>query len=276
MSGAPPVPRDRRGAARSAGYTAPMSTHLPRWTRRAALGAALAATYAALALHGHVPGGWRLRTLVQSPAEIADAARRAHRTARLERFAVERVEPGGVLFIGSSTIEYFDLPAAFPGANAINRGIGDEDLAGLRARFLETLDATDCAAMVLYAGSVDFRRLGRPPAQIAEDVADLLELASSSVPAARVLLLGLLPERDLSPAMAARLEETNLALQGLAAARPMVSFVNTSRPPVTSAASGVLEAAMSRDRIHLNQRGYKEASRWILKADEGVGRLLGA
>ena len=253
-----------------------MPARTSRWVRRATLTVALAGVYVALALHGTAPGGWRLRTLVQSPAEIAEAARRAHRAARLDRFAEERVEPGGVLFIGSSTIEYFDLAAAFPGANVINRGIGDEDLTGLRERFAGTIDATACAAIVLYAGAVDFHRLGRPPEQIVEGVNELLDLASSSAPSARVLLLGILPGRGHSAAMAARLARANGALQGLAAARPMISFVNTARPPVTEEASGALEPRMSRDRIHLNQGGYKEAASWILNADEAVGRLLGA
>ncbi len=253
-----------------------MPARTSRWVRRATLTVALAGVYVALALHGTAPGGWRLRTLVQSPAEVAEAARRAHRAARLDRFAEERVEPGGVLFIGSSTIEYFDLAAAFPGANVINRGIGDEDLTGLRERFAGTIDATACAAIVLYAGAVDFHRLGRPPEQIVEGVNELLDLASSSAPSARVLLLGILPGRGHSAAMAARLARANGALQGLAAARPMISFVNTSRPPVTEEASGALEPRMSRDRIHLNQGGYKEAASWILNADEAVGRLLGA
>jgi lysophospholipase L1-like esterase len=246
------------------------------WMRPVALAVALAGLYVGLALHGHAPGGWRLRTLVHSPAEIAEAARQDHRADRLQGFANERVRPGGVLFIGSSTIEFFDLAAAFPEAHAINRGIGDEDLSGLRARFAGTLDATACAAIVLYAGSVDFRRLERPSAEIAREVAELLEMASSAAPNARVVLLGILPERDQSEAMAVRLESTNRALEALAESRPTVSFVNTCRPPVAEEASGALARGMSRDRIHLNERGYKEAASWILHADEVVGRLLGA
>jgi len=253
-----------------------MASRHARWGRTVALLAAAGTTYVILALIGHAPGGWRLRTLVSSPSEIADAARRDHRARRLEHFAKEPVSSGGVLFIGSSTIEYFDLAAAFPAANTINRGIGDEDLAGLQARFVETLTATRCEAIVLYAGSVDFRRLRRSPAEIATDVARLLESASSTVPDARVLLLGILPERDHSEAMAARLALTNAALQDLAEARPQVSFVNTSRPPVAEETSGALERDLSRDRVHLNEGGYKEIAPWILEADETVRRLLGA
>jgi lysophospholipase L1-like esterase len=244
--------------------------------RPVALAAALTGLYGGLALHGHAPGGWRLRTLIHSPAEIADAARRDHRADRLQGFANERVHPGGVLFIGSSTIEFFDLAAAFPGANAINRGIGDEDLSGLRARFAETLDTTACDAIVLYAGSVDFRRLKRPSAEIAREVAELLEVASGIAPRARMVLLGILPERDQSEAMAARLKSTNRALEALAEGRPTASFVNTCRAPITEEASGALAPGLSRDRIHLNERGYKEAASWILNADEEIGRLLGA
>ena len=256
------------------GYTAPMGSNRSKRRRLVALGGAVSLAYIALALHGHVPGGWRLRTLICSPAELAEKARRAHRAERLAAFASERVEAGGVLFIGSSTIEFFDLEAAFPGANAINRGIGDEDLAGLTARLADTLESTACSAVVLYAGSVDFRRHESRPEEVAQGVERLLRAVTEYDPEAHVLLMGILPERTMSPTMGRRLTATNAALEALAAPRPLVSFVNTSRPPVVSPTSWRLQRHMSRDSLHLNEGGYINAASWLLDADEVVARRL--
>ncbi|MDG1491832.1 MAG: hypothetical protein P8R43_08060, partial [Planctomycetota bacterium] len=229
-----------------------MALRLPPMGRLAAALAAafaIALAYAALALAGHAPGGWRLRTLIHSPAELADAERAAHRSQRLAAFAEEVVTPGGVLFIGSSTIEFFDLARAFPGVNTINRGIGDEPLAALSERFEESICRTDCAAVVLYGGSVDLRRLQRPPAAIARDIQRLLDDAARQAPRARVLILGILPEREMPLAMGARIEAANEALAALAGSRPLVSFVETSRPPLVQASSGALVPGMSTDRL---------------------------
>ncbi len=242
--------------------------------RLTAAGLAAAIAYAALALSGHAPGGWRLRTLVHSEAELDDAERAAHRRQRLETFALESTSPDGVLFIGSSTIEFFDLAAAFPGANVINRGVGDESLAELGQRLDATVARSGCAAWVLYGGSVDLRRLHRSPEAIAGHVAELLNGAEGSAPEARVILLGVLPERGMDPSTGERVHATNRALAALAASRPLVSFVETCRPPITEGPSGTLALGMSADRLHLNDAGYKEVASWILEADEEVGELL--
>lgn len=238
------------------------------------LGVAALSTFIALALTGRAPGGWRLRTLFFTPAELAERTRSEHRRERLEAFEGEALTPGGVLFIGSSTIEYFDLTEAFPAANAINRGIGDEDLDGLERRLQATVERTRCKALVLYAGSVDFRRLARPAEDVASHVERLLERLGSAGRAPYVVLLGILPEREMSPAMTERLRGTNRALAALASRRPEVSFVDTARPPLVDPGTGCLEELYSRDAVHLNERGYGVASGWIAEADDRVRVLL--
>ena len=248
---------------------------LPAPTRRLAAASLLAAAlYVPLALADLVPGGWRLRTLVTSPAELAEAVRQEHRAERMAAFEADPGPRDGVLFIGSSTIEYLDLAAAFPGARTVNRGIGDEDLAGLEERFDETLRATRCRAVVLYAGSVDFRRHRLAPGLLAGRVGALLDAAAAAPGAPRVVLLGILPERRMDPPMAERLLATNRALEALAGARDGVSFVSTARPPLVDPRTGRLAEATSRDAIHLNGRGYRVAVDWILAADDQVAALL--
>ena len=127
---------------------------------------------------------------------------------------------------------------------------------------------------MLYGGSVDLRRLQRPPAAIARDIQRLLDDTARQAPRARVLILGILPEREMPSAMGARIEAANEALAALAGSRPLVSFVETSRPPLVQAPSGSLVPGMSMDRLHLNEAGYKEVASWILDADEDLASLL--
>ena len=64
-----------------------------------------------------LPGGWYLRNLVEAPAHRAERLRLEHRADRLEEFEGQRggESPGQVVFLGSSTIEFFPLDTCFPG-----------------------------------------------------------------------------------------------------------------------------------------------------------------
>ena len=234
----------------------------------------LCATYVGLALLDVVPGGWRLRTAVVPQSTVNDRKRAAHREERLRVFEADVPAGDTVLFIGSSTIEYFDLERAFPGAPTINRGIGDEDLDALTSRFLQTLHATGSEAVVLYAASVDFRRHATPPEELGSRVARLLDQALVTTPERRITLIGILPERSMDAPMAARLAATNGGLAALAAQRERVTFVPTDRAPVVDPETGFLEESSSRDALHLNERGYDALVEWLLEADPSLAARL--
>jgi lysophospholipase L1-like esterase len=234
----------------------------------------LCAAYVGLALLDVVPGGWRLRTAFV-PQSITDGRKRAaHRAERLRAFDAEATPRDAVLFIGSSTIEYFDLERAFPGARAINRGIGDEDLDALTGRFLQTLHATGSEAVVLYAASVDFRRHATPPQELGARVVRLLDQALVTAPERRITLIGILPERSMDAPMTARLAATNEVLAALAAQRERVTFVPTDLAPVIDPETGFLAVAASRDLLHLNGRGYDALAGWLLEADPSLAARL--
>lgn len=221
---------------------------------------ALAAGYGALAWFDLVPGGWRLRTFVVPETVRSSRQRYHHRLGRLARFAAEQAPPGALVFLGSSTIERFDLLAHFPLVPTLNRGIGDEDLALLRSRLGASLPP-DPAGAVLYAGSIDFRRYGQAPDLLAGRVAELIAELRDLRPGLPVTLLGLLPEVDFSPEQVASLVETNAAL-AQAAAGAGATFLATARPPVVLE-SGALNPAFAADRLHLSGAGYEHLADWL-------------
>ncbi len=222
------------------------------------------------AWHDLWPGGWTLRRLVGQD----DAALRYHerRRQRLASFAGELVPPGSIAFLGSSTVERFPLAESFPGVPTLNRGIGDELISELVERLERSVPA-DAAAVVLYAGSVEFRE--RPPGsgttivkELRAAVARLRELR----PQASVLVLGILPERAMPPGRVAELRELNQRLE--AQVRELgASFLATDFAPL-ALPDGSLAETFSSDRLHLNADGYTELSRALRLPPSPLAELL--
>ncbi len=209
-----------------------------------------------------LPGGWRLRRALGR--DEARASYERHRAERLAHFAGETSPPGAVVFLGSSTMERFDLARWFPLATTLNRGLGNEPIADLDARLLASVPA-EARALVLYAGSVDFRRTGSESSSaIADRVDSLLERLVEQRPACELLLLGILPERGMPQDRVAALTRLNAHLADHARARG-ASFVDTGRPPLATD-TGSLSESFSCDPMHLADEGYAVLADWIAEA----------
>ncbi|MFT4711175.1 MAG: lysophospholipase L1-like esterase [Planctomycetota bacterium] len=223
-----------------------------------------------------VPGWWDIQHAGQDIEEIDAERRNSHREARLATFAVDKAQPGSVLFLGSSTIERMPFSFLFPGAPTVNRGVGDEPSSLLHQRLGSSVEEAlwpTVAGVVLYAGALDRLREAAPAEVIADRVdaivADILDLA----PLAEVLVLGLLPQRDMTSAESVDLAATNTALQVVAQGRDRVTFLNSNRAPLRTPA-GALATAYSVDRLHLNGDGYQVLSEWIRKESPALSALL--
>ena len=227
--------------------------------------------YAGAAWLDLAPGGWTLRSLFVDPRAEAAAEYREHRDARLAGFRRERVPPGAVVFLGSSTIERFPLESCFPGRPVLNRGIAQEPFAELQSRWRESVPA-DAAALVLYTASVDLREARAPLERIDAGLRELLAALRRERPQTALCLLGLLPEREMSADRKAELARWDERLARRANEMD-ASFVATARAPLAAADGGLAEA-FSSDRLHLNAEGYLVLSRWILAEGGRAGELL--
>ena len=235
---------------------------------------ALALALVALALvgawHDLLPGGWTLRRL----AGRDDAALRyeARRRERLAAFAAEHVPPGAIVFLGSSTMERFPLAERFPGVPTLNRGIGDELLEELDERLDQSVPI-DAAAVVVYAGSVEFRERapGRPEA-IAEELAGVVVHLRELRPDAVVIVLGVLPERAMPAARVAELRQLNARIAERVA-QLGASFLATDFAPLATS-QGSLAETFSSDRLHLNADGYRELARALDSPSSPLARFL--
>lgn len=232
-----------------------------------------------------LPGWWDLTHWGIDVEAEAERARVAHRDARLNGFrsqaaaaqvaafesGVDQQRPY-IVFLGSSTIEFWDLKASFPGVRAVNRGIGDEPAALLMDRLDVAIDWSAVQGVVVYAASVDFRRLNEPPSEVLGRITRVLDAVQERAPGRPILVLGLLSEREIKGTLRQDLTEVNARLKALCAQRNL-TFLPTDRAPLTRS-DGTLSPAHSADRLHLNADGYQVLSDWIRKEGGPLVPLL--
>lgn len=241
-----------------------------------------------------LPGLWDLQHWGVDVAAQAEAERVAHRNARLSKFrgeeAAARVHafdqsvqgatgfeaparPPRVVFLGSSTIERWDLEASFPSANTSNRGIGDEPAAQLFARLDDGIAWATVDAAVVYVASVDVRRLHASVSEIETRARRVLDGIKARLDeGAPVLVLGLLSQRDLDAAGRRELDAANARIEQLSAERDF-HFLPLDRAPLTGDDGRLLET-YSVDRFHLNSDGYQVLTGWIRKNGGPLQALL--
>ena len=164
-------------------------------------------------------------------------------------------EPGGVLFIGSSSIRMWrDLEMAFPDFGPIlNRGFGGSTMADL-------LEVTDRIVLpylpkviVVYEGDNDLAGKATP-AEVATRFAEFLDRMAQALPETRVLIVSVKPSFSrwtLLPQM----RETNQLLTRMAVTREKVEFVDVFHAMLGSGASLAREDFID-DGLHLSARGY--------------------
>jgi lysophospholipase L1-like esterase len=164
--------------------------------------------------------------------------------------------PGGVLFVGSSSIRLWDslqkdfatLPVV------INRGFGGSKLSDC-VRHLDRLVVPYRPRLVLvYAGDNDLAA-GRTPEDILARFKAFAEGVHASLPATRIAFISIKP----SPARAHLLPDirrANALVHDYAATAPNAEFIDAFTP-MLAADGGPRPELYRADALHLNARGYE-------------------
>jgi lysophospholipase L1-like esterase len=165
------------------------------------------------------------------------------------------VQPGGVLFVGSSSIRLWDsLESQFQALPAlVKRGFGGSQLSDCTAYLDRLVLAYKPRLVVLYAGDNDLSA-GRTPQQVLQSYVQFVQGVHEALPDTRIAYLSIKP----SPARAALLpaiQETNALIREHAARDTRLDFIDIYKPML--AADGQPRAELFReDRLHLNAQGY--------------------
>jgi lysophospholipase L1-like esterase len=168
--------------------------------------------------------------------------------------AVQLPTPGGIVFIGSSSIQkWASLPQDFPGRNAINRGFGGSRLADSTYFAHRIATKYRPRLIVLYAGDNDLFE-GHSAEQVFADFKDFVAAVRQDLPDEPIAFISIKPSPSrahLMPAMRA----ANALIADYAHAQKNIRYVDVFTPMLDANGQPRAELFIE-DRLHMNRAGY--------------------
>lgn len=158
-----------------------------------------------------------------------------------------------VLFVGSSSIVFWNLAESFPGLDALNRGFGGSTMAELLFHFDRVVKPYNPRAIVLYSGDNDIA-FGTPADAVADHYGAFLDRVRGLWPACPVIVIGIKPSAARWKQWDA-MREVNRRVAERCAEDPHCRFVNTA--PMMLGEDGLPDPALYKaDQLHVNGAAY--------------------
>jgi lysophospholipase L1-like esterase len=189
----------------------------------------------------------RIPDQVSSPAWEAD----------MQRFeAADAKSPPprrGVLFIGSSSIRFWDtLAQDFPGVPVINRGFGGSELRDSTWYADRIIVPYAPRQLLIYAGDNDLNA-GRTPQQLQQDFTAFVQRVRRDLPETKIAYISTKPSPSRAQLLATQ-REANMLIQA-EAKRLGVDYIDIFTP-MLDAKGQPDETLFIDDRLHMNAAGY--------------------
>ncbi len=165
----------------------------------------------------------------------------------------EPVAPGGILFLGSSSIRMWELGKWFPGMPVLNRGFGGSEIADSLYYFDRIVLPYKPSAIVFYAGDNDIAR-NKSPEAVTEDFKKLAAKVWEHLPETRILFIGIKPSTarwNIYPEM----KKVNEAIRVMAQSEPRLVLVDVET--VMLGEDGLpRQEFLQKDGLHMTDAGY--------------------
>lgn len=162
---------------------------------------------------------------------------------------------GGVLFIGASSIaRWTNLAESFPDLRVVNRGFGGSELSEAVKYAPRVVVPHAPRIVVLYEGENDLNR-GVTPEVIASDFDKFSQLIHASLPATRIVVIGLKPSL-LRWKIRDGMHQTNKLISTRCAADRKCTYVDPW-PSMIGADGTPKPSFFVEDGLHMTPEGYK-------------------
>ncbi len=179
-------------------------------------------------------------------------------TAAIDKFtaadAVKAPAPGGIVFVGSSSIvKWTSLAEDFAGLPVINRGFGGSELADSVFYADRIVIPYRPKTVVLYAGEND-ANVGKSVASIHADFRAFVAKVHAALPETKIVYIGLKP----SPSRwkhEAKFRELNALIAADCAKNPRLRFVDVWAAMLDAQGQPRPELFV-KDMLHMNPAGY--------------------
>lgn len=196
---------------------------------------------------------------MSSERQVVDAEKHYHE--RLRAFGAERVEPGGIVLLGSSHFEWFDTDRFLPGRRFVNRGIASDRLGIGDRGILHRLDISvfDCQpSFIVFNNGVndlgELWRSGEPPLQAILEAYDrVIAKIRGALPEVPMLIVNELPTTGRFAGINPLISQLNAQIARVAQRYGCghLDFYSEAVDEV-----GQLRSELTWDGLHLNDAGY--------------------
>lgn len=174
-----------------------------------------------------------------------------------------------VLFVGSSSIRFWDTAEWFPRRVVINRGFGGSHISDVNHYVDETVIRHAPDVVVFYAGDNDIGA-DKPPRQVHEDFLRFTSLVRSALPDTEILFVSIKPSLarwSLWPEMVA----ANELIRAFAENNDRIHYVDVATPMLGPDGEPIPELFVQ-DGLHMTDDGYEIWTEVVGNALEHLGR----
>ena len=162
--------------------------------------------------------------------------------------------PGGIVFVGSSTIRmWLSLREDFPGQNVLNRGFGGSTLPEVNVVVPRIVLPYRPHLVVLYAGDNDLAA-GHTPNDVLADYRRFVFLVRRELPMARIAFISIKPSPSRW-ALLDRMRAANGLVRDEIAADSLTTYVDTFTPMLRADGRPRPEL-FGPDSLHMVRAGY--------------------
>lgn len=171
------------------------------------------------------------------------------------------VAPGGILFLGSSSIRMWDLEKSFPGLPVLNRGFGGSQIADSLFFFDRVVLPYQPSTIVFYAGDNDIAR-DKTVEKVTADFKALAAKVWKHFPETRILFIGIKPSTarwNLYPEM----KKVNEAIGQWSQSEKRVVLVDVEKAMLGE--DGLpRQEFLQKDGLHMTEAGYAAWTKLVL------------
>jgi lysophospholipase L1-like esterase len=202
---------------------------------------------------------WALAALLMLPLWAAAEEEKENRWEKAiwtfeQKDAIYPPEKGQILFLGSSSILFWDLKESFGDIDALNRGFGGSTIADSIHFFDRVVTPYEPRQIVFYAGDNDIDR-GMSADEVVADFTEFANRVHEEFPDTEIVYIPIKPSVarwKLWPRMA----DSNEQIAKMAEERDWLTYVDMASP-MLGGDGKPREDLLVGDGLHLNKDGYK-------------------
>lgn len=162
--------------------------------------------------------------------------------------------PGGIMFLGSSSIRLWDLTQAFPELNAVNHGFGGSQISDSVHYFDRLVVPWQPRTIVMYAGDNDLNS-GKSPCKVHEDFQQLVAKLHAALPETRLIYISIKPSVKRWN-LITKMRAANALIEMECAADPLLTFVDVEPLMLADKQTPPPADLFVADGLHMTPKGY--------------------